>query len=79
MTKPSQTLTVIGPHGSEVTVLKPGLGKVIVIAQAGATVRGTRFYHPTLINVSEHYARQPEQGRERLHRYHAQARSRCEG
>ena len=38
-------------------MLKPGLGKVIVIAQAGATVRGTRFSHPTLINVSEHYAR----------------------
>ena len=48
MTKPSQTLTVIGPHGSEVTVLKPGLGKVIVIAHSGATVRGMRFYHPTL-------------------------------
>ena len=47
MTKPRQTLTVVGPNGSEVTVLKPGLGKVIVIAQAGATVRGTRFYHPT--------------------------------
>ena len=57
MTKPSQTLTVIGPHGSEVTVLKPGLGKVIVIAHSGATVRGMRFYHPTLINVSDHYAR----------------------
>jgi len=39
---------VIGPHGIEVTVLKPGLGQVIVIAQAGATVRGMRFYHPTL-------------------------------
>jgi hypothetical protein len=26
MIKPRQTLTVIGPHGSEVTVLKPGLG-----------------------------------------------------
>ena len=48
MTKPSQTLTVIGPHGSEVTVLKPGLGEVIVIAHSGATVRGMRFYHPTL-------------------------------
>jgi hypothetical protein len=57
MTKPRQTLTVIGPHGSEVIVLKPGLGKVIVIAQAGATVRGMRFYHPTLLNVSDHYAR----------------------
>ena len=57
MTKPRQTLTVIGPHGSEVTVLKPGLGKVIVIAQAGATVRGMRFDHPTLLNVSDHYAR----------------------
>jgi hypothetical protein len=45
MTKPRQTLTVIGPHGSEVTVVKPGLGKVIVIAQAGATVRGMRFDH----------------------------------
>src|SRR6516225_7745716 len=53
---PRQTLTVIGPHGSEVTVLKPGLGKVIVIAQAGATVRGMRFDHPTLLNVSDHYA-----------------------
>jgi hypothetical protein len=31
--------------------------KVIVIAQAGATVRGMRFYHPTLLNVSDHYAR----------------------
>jgi predicted lactoylglutathione lyase len=29
-------------------LLKPGLGQVIVIAQAGATVRGMRFYHPTL-------------------------------
>jgi hypothetical protein len=59
MTKPHQTLTVIGPNGSEVTVLKPGLGKVkvIVIAQVGATVRGMRFYHPTLLNVSDHYAR----------------------
>ena len=56
MTKPRQTLTVIGPHGSEVTMLKPGLGKVIVIAQAGTTVRGMRFYHPTLLNVSDHYA-----------------------
>ena len=37
MTKLRQTLTVIGPHGSEVTVLKPGLGKVIVIAHSGAT------------------------------------------
>ena len=46
--------TVIGPHGSEVTVLKPGLGKVIVIALAGATVRGMRFHHPTLLNVSDH-------------------------
>jgi hypothetical protein len=54
---PRQTLTVIGPHGSEVTVLKPGLGQVIVIAQAGATVRGMRFYHPTRLNVSDHYAR----------------------
>ena len=27
MTKPRQTLTVVGPNGSEVTVLKPGLGK----------------------------------------------------
>ena len=35
----------------------PCWGQVIVIAQAGATVRGTRFYHPTLINVSDHYAR----------------------
>jgi hypothetical protein len=43
-----KTLTVIGPHGSEVTVLKPGLGQIIVIAQAGATVRGMRFDHPTL-------------------------------
>jgi len=33
------------------------LGQVIVIAQAGATVRGMRFYHPTLLNVSDHYAR----------------------
>src|SRR3974390_1857005 len=57
MTKPRQTLTVIGPHGSEVTVLKPGLGKVIVITHSGATVRGMRFYHPTLLNVSDHYAR----------------------
>jgi len=57
MTNLRQTLTVIGPHGSEVTVLKPGLGKVIVIAQAGATVRGKRFDHPTLLNVSDHYAR----------------------
>ena len=47
MTKPRQTLTVIGLHGNEVTVLKPGMGQVIIIAQAGATVRGTRFYHPT--------------------------------
>ena len=54
MTKPHQTLTVIGPHGSEVIVLKPGLGKVIVIAHSGATVRGMRFY---LLNVSDHYAR----------------------
>ena len=38
-------------------MLKPGLGKVIVIAQAGATVRGMRFCHPTLLNVSDHYAR----------------------
>jgi hypothetical protein len=53
MTKPRQTLTVIGPHGSEVIVLKP----VIVIAQPGATVRGMRFYHPALLNVSDHYAR----------------------
>jgi hypothetical protein len=52
MTNLRKTLTVIGPHGSEVTVLKPGLGKVIVIAQGGATVRGMRFYHPTLLNVS---------------------------
>ena len=57
MTKPRQTLTVIGLHGNEVTVLKPGMGQVLIIAQAGATVRGTRFYHPTLINVSDHYAR----------------------
>ena len=47
MTSLRQTLTVIGPHGSEVTVLKPGLGQVIVIAQAGATVRGMRFDHAT--------------------------------
>ena len=52
-----QTLTVIGPHGSEVTVLKPGLGQIIVIAQAGAIFRGMRFYYPTLLNVSDHYAR----------------------
>ena len=32
MTILRKTLTVIGPHGSEVTMLKPGLGKVIVIA-----------------------------------------------
>ena len=57
MTNLRKTLTVNCPHGSEVTVLKPGLGKVIVIAQAGATVRGMRFYHPTLLNVSDHYAR----------------------
>ena len=57
MTKPRQTLTVIGPNGSEVIVLKPGLGQVIVIAQAGATVHGMRFYHSTLLNVSDHYAR----------------------
>jgi hypothetical protein len=57
MTNLRKTLTVIGPHGSEVTVLKPGLGQVIVIAQAGATVRGMRFSHPTLLNVSDHYAR----------------------
>ena len=43
MTNLRKTLTVIGPHGSEVTVLKPGLGQVIVIAQAGVTVRGMRF------------------------------------
>ena len=48
MTKTRKTLTVIGPNDSEVTVLEPGLGEVIVIAQAGATVRGMRFYHPTL-------------------------------
>ena len=48
MTNLRKTLTVIGPHGSEVTVLKPSLGKVIVIAHSGATVRGMRFYHPTL-------------------------------
>ena len=48
MTNLGKTLTVIGPHGSEVTVLKPGLGKVIVIAHSGATVRGMLFYHPTL-------------------------------
>ena len=53
MTNLRKTLTVIGPHGSEVTVLKPGLSQVIVIAQAGATVRGMRFYHPTLLNVSD--------------------------
>jgi hypothetical protein len=53
MTKP----TVIGPHGNEVIVLKPGLGQVIIIAQAGAIVRGMRFYHLTLLNVSDHYAR----------------------
>ena len=52
-----QDLTVIGPNGSEVTVLKPGLGQVIVIAQAGVTVRGMRFDHATLLNVSDHYAR----------------------
>ena len=57
MTNLRKTLTVIGPNGSEVTVLKPGLGQVIVIAQAGATVRGMRFDHPTLLNVSDHYAR----------------------
>ena len=28
MTKPRQTLTVIGPHGSDVTVPKPGLAWV---------------------------------------------------
>ena len=28
-----------------------------VIAHSGATVRGMRFYHPTLLNVSDHYAR----------------------
>ena len=39
MTNLRKTLTVIGPHGSEVTVLKPGLGKVIVIAHSGATPR----------------------------------------
>ena len=38
-------------------MLKPGLGKVIVIAQAGATVRGMRFDQPTLLNVSDHCAR----------------------
>ena len=52
-----KTLTVIGPHGSEVTVLKPCLGQIIVIAQAGATVSGMRFDHATLLNVSDHYAR----------------------
>jgi hypothetical protein len=57
MTKPRQTLTVIGLHGNEVTVLKPGMGQVIIIAQAGATVRGMRFYHPTLLKVSDNYAR----------------------
>ena len=57
MTKTRKTLTVIGPNDSEVPVLEPGLGEVIVIAQAGATVRGMRFYHPTLLNESDHYAR----------------------
>ena len=46
MTNLRQTLTVIGPHGSEVTVLKLGLGQVIVIAQAGADVdHGNRRDH----------------------------------
>ena len=38
-------------------ILSAGDDHVIVIAQAGVTVRGMRFYHPTLLNVSDHYAR----------------------
>jgi hypothetical protein len=33
-----KTLTVISPHGSEVTVLKPGLGQVIVIVSSSMLV-----------------------------------------
>jgi len=52
-----KTLTVIGPNGTEMTILKPRTGTVCVIAKAGSTIRGTTFFQPALIDLSDNFAR----------------------
>lgn len=52
----TKTLVVIGPEGTEVTISKPPIGSVCVIVQAGATVRGTTYFQPALLNLSDTFA-----------------------
>lgn len=52
----TKTIQVIGPNG-KTTIQKPPAGCVCVIVRAGVTVRGTTYFQPALLNLSDEFAK----------------------